>query len=188
LKQIDFANGGKYVVSQRTKDQPGPDVLSKSANLAVVEDARLLGYFGHTGGHLPYQTADGKYNPTRGIRDADRYTPDEILENPTLADMTQAALTVLSQNDKGFWLMIEAGDVDWANHNNNIDDSIGAVFSGEAAFEVVTRWIEKNSNWDESAVIVTADHGHFLVVSDPAALTGKHRQPETKTADANDDH
>ena len=68
--------------------------------------------------------------------------------------------------------MIEAGDVDWANHSKNIDDSIGAVFSGEAAFETVTKWIEENSNWEESAVIVTADHGHLLVITEPQALTG----------------
>ena len=42
--------------------------------------------------------------------------------------MTEAAISVLEQNERGFWLMVEAGDVDWANHNNNIDDSIGAVF------------------------------------------------------------
>jgi alkaline phosphatase len=76
--------------------------------------------------------------------------------------------------------MVEAGDVDWANHNNNIDDSIGAVFSGEAAFEVIVDWVEQHSNWDETAVILTADHGHMLCVEDLQALTGKCPVAETK--------
>lgn len=52
--------------------------------------------------------------------------PEDITENPTPAEMTTAALTVLQKREKGFWLMVEAGDVDWANHDNNIDTSIGA--------------------------------------------------------------
>ena len=35
--------------------------------------------------------------------------------------------------------MIEAGDVDWANHANNIDNSIGAVISGDDAFRATTQ-------------------------------------------------
>jgi alkaline phosphatase len=66
--------------------------------------------------------------------------------------------------------MVEAGDVDWANHGNNIDNSIGAVFSGEAAVQSIFEWIEKKNAWDESLVIVTADHGHFFHLVRPEAL------------------
>ena len=186
LSSIDEKNGGKYVVVQRTTGEPGRKLLDKAAEQAVQVGKRLFGFFGHSGGHLPYRTADGNFNPTRGVKDADRYTPEDIKENPTLADMTKAALKVLSKNETGFWLMIEAGDVDWASHNNNIDDSIGAVFSGESAFEAVTEWIEANSDWNETAVIVTADHGHYLVITDPEALTGRSTETEVGTGNAVD--
>ena len=94
-----------------------------------------------------------------------------MTENPTLADMTAAALCVLSQRSpKGFWLMVEAGDVDWANHDNNLDNSIGAVNSGDRAFKVITDWVEQHSNWNESLLIVTADHGHYLFLDRPELL------------------
>ncbi len=32
--------------------------------------------------------------------------------------------------------MVESGDVDWANHANNLDSSIGAVFAGDEAFSI----------------------------------------------------
>ncbi len=67
--------------------------------------------------------------------------------------------------------MVEAGDVDWANHANNIDSSIGAVLSGDAAVKVVFDWIESRNAWDDSLVIVTADHGHFFHLTDPTPLT-----------------
>jgi alkaline phosphatase len=176
MEKIDHLTGGKYVIAQRTRGRNGLEALNEGVRQAVQNNARLLGFFGHSGGHLPYQTADGDYNPTRGEQYADRYSPDELAENPTLEQMTEAALSVLGRDGQKFWLTIEAGDVDWANHNNNIDDSIGAVFSGEAAFEAVTRWIEKHSNWNDSAVIVTADHGHLLVIDDLQALTGQVRE------------
>src|SRR5690606_22298411 len=100
----------------------------------------------------------------------EKYSPEDIDENPTLADMAVAALEVLSKNEKGFWLMVEAGDVDWANHANNIDNSIGAVLSGAAAFEAVTRWIESHGGWDETVVLVTSDHGHYLFLNDLEAI------------------
>ena len=84
--------------------------------------------------------------------------------------MTSAALTVLEQKPKGLWLMVEAGDVDWANHDNNLDNSIGAVNSGAAAVKVITDWVDQHSNWRESLLIVTADHGHYLVLDQPQAL------------------
>ena len=55
-------------------------------------------------------------------------------------------------------------------HKNNLDNAIGAVYSGEDAIRTIIDWVEAQSNWDESALIVTADHGHYLVLDDPAAL------------------
>src|SRR5690606_38104563 len=110
-------------------------------------------------GHLPFASADGDFRPANCVGGECLYQEEDIVENPTLADMTTAALDVLSAKDEPFWLMVEAGDVDWANHANNLDASIGAVNSGDAAVKVVTDWVEKHSNWDEAVVIVTADHG-----------------------------
>ncbi len=181
LKKIDVESGGRYVVATRTAKQNGAEVLQRAADRAAENGQRLFGFFGVDGGHLPYQTADGDFNPTRGMSKGERYTENDISENPTLAQMTSAALQVLEKNETGFWLMVEAGDVDWANHNNNIDDAIGAVLSGEAAFDVVIEWVEENSNWDETAVIVTADHGHMLVIKDLSKLIAPEESQEVVT-------
>jgi alkaline phosphatase len=165
LKAIDVENGGKYTVAQRTAGKTGREVLLETGKLALKRKSRYFGFFGVDGGQLPFQTADGDYNPH-----GTQYSEADRTENPTLSDMTRVALALLSQNKKGFWLMVEAGDVDWANHSNNLDNSIGAVLSGDDAFDSVIRWVEKNSAWDETAVILTADHGHFLVLEDPTVL------------------
>ena len=173
LETVDVANRGEYVIAQRTSGVIGRELLDHAAQRAASSGQRLLGFFGvgAAKGHLPFATADGDFRPTLGrTNKSEAYAPADITENPTLAEMTSAALKVLGKNPKGFWLMIEAGDVDWANHDNNLDNSIGAVNSGDRAFRVVTEWVEKHSNWNETLVIVTADHGHYLWLDCPAGL------------------
>jgi alkaline phosphatase len=174
LKRSRLANGGKYVTAVRREGRNGAQVLKRAAKRAREGEHRLLGFYGvgQYNGHLPFQTADGQYDPVRGnSKKPEQYSKADIEENPNLAQMTSAAISVLETNPKGFWLMVEAGDVDWANHDNNLDNSIGAVNSGDAAVKVITDWVETNSNWQESIVIVTADHGHYFHLTQPEALT-----------------
>ncbi len=170
MEQVNEQNGGQYVVVTRTPEKNGRELLNDAVTRAVAGRKRLLGFFGCEDDHLPFATADGHYDPVRGVGGAEVYEPCDIDENPTLADMTVAALQVLEQNETGFWLMIEPGDVDWASHDNNVDNSIGAIFSGEAAFEEVCRWAEAGNHWDDTAIIVTADHGHLFVLDRPESL------------------
>lgn len=171
LKKIDVKNGGKYVVAQRTKGHSGKDVLMAAAREAAEKRERLFGMFGAKAGHLPFATADGLYDcANSNSGPAEIYKRRDLYENPILADMAVAALEVLSKDEEGFWMMIEAGDVDWANHANNIDNSIGAVRSGDAAFRAIVGWIESHGGWDNTTLILTADHGHYLHLDKPEAL------------------
>ncbi|HTQ40151.1 MAG TPA: alkaline phosphatase [Pirellulales bacterium] len=172
LAAIDVAHGGKYQVVQRAPGVNGPQALSAAAAEAATHHQRLLGLFGAGDrSHLPYRTADGNYHPTLGVKKtAEGYSAADIQENPRLPDIAIAALEVLSQNSRGFWLMIEAGDVDWANHDDNIDNSIGAVLDGDDAVWAVMQWIESHGGWDNTVLIVTADHGHYFHLTRPEAM------------------
>ena len=178
LSAVDIQNGGKYVVVHTESAKNGGQSLKEAASAAGRRSARLLGLFGRNGlDHLPYQTADRRYDPAPSLdftgrpHAAESYSEGDRIEQPTLAQMTNAALTVLTANPgQPFVLFIEAGDVDFALHANNLDNAIGAIYSGEEALRTVIRWVESQSNWDESAVIVSSDHGHYLVVDDPQAL------------------
>jgi alkaline phosphatase len=180
LAAIDVKNGGNYVVVHTERLANGGEALARAAATAAQRSARLFGFFGRTGlDHLPYQTADGRYDPAPSIgrlgaaAKAEVYVPTDRLEQPTLAQMTEAALTVLAARpDQPFALFVEAGDVDFALHANNLDNAVGAIYSGEEAVRAVIRWVESHSSWDESLLLVSSDHGHYLVVDDPQALAG----------------
>jgi alkaline phosphatase len=83
--------------------------------------------------------------------------------------MATVALDQLARRER-FWLLVEAGDVDWGCHANNVDTAIGAVQSGDAAFRAIVDWVERHDAWDDTAVIVTSDHGHMFVLTEPAAF------------------
>lgn len=182
LKAIDATQGGRYIVAQRTSGKNGADVLKDGVSKAISDKKRLFGYFGTRGGHLPFQTADGKYDPTvsagtlKGTPDNEVYTEADVNENPKLQDMAVAALDVLNARSDRWWLMVEAGDVDWANHANNIDNSIGAVYSGADTFSAITRYLEEHKMWDDAIIIVTADHGHYFHLVDPTVLVAPNQK------------
>ncbi len=175
LAAIDVQNGGKYVVSQRTSGVAGAEVLDAGVQNAKKNHQRLFGFFGAQGGHLPFRTADGNYDPVVSVgnpkpAEAEVYSEADLHENVKLSEMAIAAIDVLDSRSERWWLMVESGDVDWANHSNNIDNSIGAVVSGDDAFAAVVKWIEQNGGWDETALILTADHGHYFNLVRPEAL------------------
>lgn len=174
---IDAKNGGKYTVVETKLGTNGGEALQRAADEAARAGNRLFGFFGDKGlDHLPFRTADGNFDPSPNPAKlgkepvAESYSKEAIESQPTLAQMADAALTVLAEPDRNFILFVESGDVDFALHANNLDNAVGAVHSGEAAIERIIRWVEAKSNWDDSVLVVSSDHGHYLVIDEPEGL------------------
>jgi alkaline phosphatase len=161
-------------------------VLANTASQLDPEKGdRLFGLYGARGqnGNLPVSSANGDYsttgldmftvNTTKGLNpDTQRplkagetdaqFIATERDQNPTLNDLTNAALKVLGKDPDGFWLMVEGGDIDWSAHDNNIDNLIGTVLDFDKAVGSVINWINNNGGWANNQLIVTADHDHYL--------------------------
>ncbi|GAB3595655.1 Alkaline phosphatase 3 precursor [Corynebacterium faecale] len=75
-----------------------------------------------------------------------------------LATMSEGALNILGQDEDGFHLMIEGGAIDWTGHANDISRNIEEQQDFNKAVDAVVDWVEQNSSWDETLLIVTADH------------------------------
>ena len=80
---------------------------------------------------------------------------------PSLAEMTTKAIDMLSKDEDGFVLMVEAGRIDHAHHAGNayraLQDTVALSEAVEAALAKV--------NPDETLVIVTADHSHVFSIA-----------------------
>ncbi|MBN2428932.1 MAG: alkaline phosphatase [Deltaproteobacteria bacterium] len=78
---------------------------------------------------------------------------------PTLAEMTAAALDILEKNRDGLFLMVEGSQIDWENHDNDVNGQIAETLGFDAAVKVVLDWVNANPVRKMSTqVIVVADH------------------------------
>ena len=62
---------------------------------------------------------------------------------PTLKEMSAKALELLSQNDKGFFLMIESGLIDWAAHYNDTGTMLHEMLRFNETLGYVLDWAGK---------------------------------------------
>lgn len=76
---------------------------------------------------------------------------------PSLKEMTGKALDVLSQNENGFFLMVEGSLVDWAAHANDAAAIITEFLAFDDAVGVALDFAKRDGN---TAVIVLPDHGN----------------------------
>ena len=98
----------------------------------------------------------GLFEPSHMKYEADRLT-DKAGE-PSLAEMTETAITLLSQDRDGYFLMVEAGRVDHAHHAGNAARALKDV---QAYSEAVAKALAM-TNAKDTLIVVTADHGHTI--------------------------
>jgi alkaline phosphatase len=193
-----------YTFLERGKD--AAEVLAKTAKTINPDrDGHLIGLYGARGqnGNLPVSSANGDYSTTgldmfsihssQGLKqDLKRpllpgetdasFIARERNENPTLNELTKAALTVLGKDKDGFWLMVEGGDIDWAMHDNSIDNAIGATLDFDQAVGTIVNWIAGHGGWRQNQLIVTADHDHYLTLHDSFPQLLRQQGADTLTA------
>ncbi|MBQ5803498.1 MAG: alkaline phosphatase [Bacteroidales bacterium] len=73
----------------------------------------------------------------------------------SLADVVTEAIEFLD-NDKGFFIMAEGGQIDWAAHANDITNTIHEIIDFDEAIQVAYEFYLKHP--DETLIVVTADH------------------------------
>ena len=74
---------------------------------------------------------------------------------PTLAEMTKAAIRALEGDKDGFFLMVEGSAIDGGGHNNDVVQAVSEYLSFDAAFQVA---VEYAKGRNDTVVIVAPDH------------------------------
>ncbi|MEQ3639302.1 MAG: alkaline phosphatase [Alteromonas sp.] len=101
----------------------------------------------------------GLFNESHMQYEADR--GNDIAGEPSVAEMTSAAIKILDNNDEGFFLMVESGRIDHAHHAGN---AYGALHDTIAFAEAVAA-ADELTNDEDTLIIVTADHGHVFTIA-----------------------
>ena len=90
-------------------------------------------------------------------RNAIPYAIDRKKGDMTLSEITRAAINFLSKDlDKGFFLMVEGGKIDWACHSNDAATVIHEVIDLDEAVKVAFEFYSQHP--DETLIVITADH------------------------------
>lgn len=130
--------------------QPQSSFVYDHAGLDAVDTnqtSKLLGLFEPA--HMQYE-----------IDRAKPIYPDE----PSLEQMSIKALEVLRKNEKGFFLMIEAGRIDHAHHAGNAHRALMETIRLSDAVRGIRKSLTKQEK-KETLILVTADHSHTFTIA-----------------------
>jgi alkaline phosphatase len=137
----DFTGDGFTYVTDRTG----------LTSAAATSGTKLLGLFGYGNMNVALDKIAKQRNPgVTGIVD-DYHAPNQ----PMLDEMTDAALTVLAKNPKGFVLTVEGAHIDKQSHAMDADRAIWETIEFDAAVAKARAFADKVG---DTVVIVLADH------------------------------
>lgn len=98
----------------------------------------------------------------------------EFTDQPTLVEMTEAALGVLQNRDEGFFLMVEGASIDKMEHPLDGPRAIYDTIELDQAIGAAKRWAGDRG---DTLIVITADHNHFM------SIVGTHDRREDLTPD-----
>jgi alkaline phosphatase len=101
----------------------------------------------------------GLFNESHMQYEADR--GNDIAGEPSLTEMTEKAIDILDNQEKGFFLMVESGRIDHGHHAgsayNALTDAIELSNAVKKAYDM--------TNSEDTLILVTADHGHVFTIA-----------------------
>ncbi|XP_060591030.1 alkaline phosphatase-like [Ruditapes philippinarum] len=84
----------------------------------------------------------------------------EVAGEPSLAEMTEKAIKILSKNPKGFFLLVEGGNIDHGHHGGRAKM---ALYDTVAFQDAVAKGASLTME-NETLIVVTADHAHTMTM------------------------
>jgi alkaline phosphatase len=78
-------------------------------------------------------------------------------QQPSLMEMTGKAIEILSKNPKGFFLMVEGSNVDWASHDNDPVGVVTEFLAFDQAVEVALDFARSHPE-QRTLVLIFPDH------------------------------
>ncbi|XP_075720227.1 alkaline phosphatase-like [Rhinoderma darwinii] len=78
--------------------------------------------------------------------------------DPSLGEMTEKAIKILSKNPSGFFLFVEGGRIDHGHHDSNARNSLTEALEFDKAIHIGGKLTSES----ETLTVVTADHSHVF--------------------------
>lgn len=153
-------------------------IPKSTAGSKRTDERNLLGDFQAAGYTLAANRAElnaapdsgkllGLFHPSDMNVWVDReYTKDPAVlgpytDQPTLYEMTQKAINILSKDQDGFFLMVEGASIDKQLHPMDWERAAGDVIEFDKAIGIAKAFAAQRN---DTLIVVTADHSHSVSV------------------------
>lgn len=167
--EIAMGGGRRHFMTDETFDPEYPDATGRRQDERDLVTAWTAKSDTHeaifTGAEFAATDFDsdtrvlGLFEPSHMQYELDR--PGDAGAEPSLADLTRAAITRLSRNQQGFVLMVEGGRIDHAHHGVNAARALGDT----DAFDLAVAAALEMTSAEDTLIIVTADHSHTMTMA-----------------------
>ena len=148
-----FGGGGLKDVTNKKNNSKNfvgnaMDLIKKNGYKVVTDKTEFMALKAADGKILAYNDwlQDGKALP---------YDMDTRNQDISLKDFTAKGIELLD-NNKGFFMMVEAGKIDWACHANDAAASIKDTLAFDDAINEAYEFYKKHSK--DTLIVVTGDH------------------------------
>ena len=150
---FDFYAGSGFLKPTNEKDPKAPNIytLFDEAGYTVAKGYEDFNKKFNQTDKMILQQVDGKDNSSIP------FAIDRKKDDLTLSQITEGAIRFLTKGeDKGFFLMIEGGKIDWACHDNDAATAFKEVIDMDNAIKLAYEFYKKHP--DETLIVITADH------------------------------
>lgn len=151
---FDFYAGAGFLKPTKNKDgQDAPSVLPiiEEAGYTIVRGIDEYKAKSSTADKMVLIQKEGA-NPS-----CLPYAIDRKEGDLSLAEIVESGISFLTKdNNKGFFLMVEGGKIDWSCHGNDAATTVEEVIDLDNAIKVAYEFYKKHPK--ETLIVVTADH------------------------------
>lgn len=91
----------------------------------------------------------------------DRIRTHHEYAEPSLSEMTEAAIKLLSRNEQGYFLFVESGRIDMAHHATQAHKAMEETQEFANTIELA----RKLTSEEDTLIVVTSDHSHTMTIN-----------------------
>ena len=156
--QFEFFAGADFLApTDRDKQAVHLHRILKDSGYAILKGHQAFLQEGKKHDKLFLTQLDGKgQNQLARGRASIPFAIDRTDDDLTLSQITTSAIEFLDAKNKGFFLMVEGGKIDWACHSNDAATIFAEVEDFDKSVQLAYEFYLKHP--DETLIVVTADH------------------------------
>lgn len=158
MSSFDFFGGASFLQPVNKKDPSAPNLykVCEEHGYAFAHGLTEFKELSQQAERIILIQPQEGVDPTQPSRGQIPYAIDRSEDDMSLVDITRSAIDFLAAKGNPFFMMVEGGAIDWANHSNDAATMLGELQEFDASIQQAYQFYRRHPK--ETLIIVTADH------------------------------